>query len=150
MYSEEFVRVINAAKKFKIKDDFEFIGFDDISKDHLQEHENLPEMVEIWCAVKIKYDGELPESYKALNLIIGDWVEKNEKELTKVIHGKLKPHLDKHYPDSDSSDFENEEFEDESTIWLDQLDYMPTVDEKEKSLIIEIELVLNAEPLGGE
>ena len=150
MYSEEFVRVINAAKKFKIKDDFDFIGFDDISKDHLGEHENLPEMVEIWSAVKIFYDGELPESYKALNLIIGDWVEIHEKALYKEMRPDLSKHLKKNYPDSDSTDFENEEFEDDSAIWLDQLDYMPTVDEKEKSLTIEIELVLNAEPLGGE
>lgn len=143
MLMNDFVRIINAAKKFKIKDNFEFISFDDIT------HEtgglkDEPGSIEIWAAVKIFYDGELPNSYKALNLIIGDWVEKNNTELSKVLHTELKDHFKEKYKDSDSEDLDKL---DESAIWSDQLDYMPAATEGEKSLIIEIELVLHAEPI---
>lgn len=143
MLLTDFVRIVNAAEKFKIKDDFEFISFDDIS------HEtgglgHEPDSIEIWAAVKIFYDGKLPESYKTLNLIIGDWVEKNNKELTEVLHIELKGHIEEKYEDSNTDNLD--EF-DSSAIWLDQLDYMPSEVEDEKALIIEIELVLHAEPI---
>lgn len=143
MLLTDFVRVVNAAKKFTIKDKFEFISFDDITHE-IGGLKSDPESIEIWAAVKIFYDGTLPDSYKALNLIIGDWVEKNSKELSKVLHSELKDHFKDKYKDSNSDDLDEL---DHSVIWQDQLDYMPTNPEDEKALVIEIELVLHAEPV---
>jgi len=141
---EDFIRIINAAKSFKIKDDFEFISFDDITKEDV-ENGDTPDTIDIWAAVKIFYDGKMPESYKALNLMIGDWVGKSVKSLTGVIHKELRDYFSEHYPDSVHEDLEQL---DESAVWLDQLDYMPAKSsEDEDSLVIEIELVLNAEPV---
>lgn len=143
----DLIRVINAGKKFKIKDDFEFISFDDITKEEVDNGDS-PETIDIWAAVKINYDGEIPDSYKALNLLIGDWVEKNVSSLTKVIHGELRSYFKEHYPDSNSEDLEQL---DESVVWTDQLDYMPAMSsENEDTLVIEVELILHAEPLEEE
>jgi len=144
---KDFMRIINAAKKFKLKDNFEFISFDDISAEDVKKGET-PESIEIWAAVKIFYDGEMPESYKTLNLIIGDWVEKNVETLTEVIHKELQGHFKENYPESNSDDLDQL---DESAVWLDQLDYMPAeTSENEKSLVIEVELVLQVEPEESE
>jgi len=144
---EDFVRLVNAAKNFKIKDNFEFISFDDISKEDVH-NGNTPDTIDIWAAVKIFYDGKMPDSYKALNLIIGDWVEKNLTSLTDTIHKELRGHFKEHYPETNSEDLEQL---DESAIWTDQLDYMPSkTTEDEKSLVIEVELVLHAEPVGQD
>jgi len=138
----DYIRQVHAAQNFKIKDDFELLDFDDITPEVMDDKSNAPEHIEIWAAVKIKYDGKVPESYKILNLTIGDWVAANEKALTKVIHEKLKGHFSTYYPNSDTSDVDAET---DSAIWLDQLDYMPRVDDEDKHIIIEIELVLEAE-----
>lgn len=139
---EDFIRIVNAAKSFKIKDDFEFISFDDITQEDI-ENGDTPETIDIWAAVKIFYDGKLPESYKALNLMIGDWVEKNLDPLTETLHKELRGHFEEHYPESNSEDLESL---DESVVWTDQLDYMPAKSsEDEKSLVVEIELILHAE-----
>lgn len=141
---EDFIRIINAAKSFKIKDDFEFISFDDISQEDV-ENGDSPETIDIWAAVKIFYDGKLPESYKALNLMIGDWVEKHLNSLSEVLHKELRGHFKEHYPESDSEELEQL---DESAVWTDQLDYMPAKSsEDEKSLVIEVELILHAEQI---
>jgi uncharacterized protein YlxP (DUF503 family) len=139
----DYIRQVHATQKFKIKDNFEFLDFDDITHEDMGD-KSVPEHIEIWAAIKINYDGEAPDSYKILNLTIGDWVASHEKDLTKVIHKKLKDHFSVSYPESDTSDVHEES---ESSIWLDQLDYMPRINEKEKNLIIEIELVLEAEEL---
>ena len=144
MLLTDFVRIVNAAKKFKIKDNFDFISFDNITEETGGLKEG-PESIEIWAAIKIYYEGEIPDSYKALNLIIGDWVEKNQSELTKVIHSELKTHFKEEY--EDKIDIESLDELDDSAIWLDQLDYMPGNIEDEKALTIEIELVLHAEPI---
>ena len=140
----DYIRQVYASKKFNIENDFEFIEFDDITSEGISEKEPTPEAVEIWAAVKVSFKGELPESYKVLNLMIGDWVAKKETDLTKVLHKNLAEHFKKNYPDSDASGIEDSE---DSAIWLDQLDYMPRVDEDNKSLTIEIELVLDTEPI---
>ena len=142
----DYVRMVNAIKNFKIKDEFEFIDFDDITPDAMSEDSPIPEHIEIWAAVKIFYEGTIPESYKTLNLIIGDWVTSHTKSLTKVIHQQLKTHFTSAYPNSDHSEI-SEDSED-SAIWEDQLEYMPRINEKENYMIIEIELVLESEPLG--
>lgn len=140
----DFIRQIHAAKNFSIKDNFDFIALDDISAEEIQKAQTAPEIIEIWAAVKIYFDGEIPESYKVLNLLIGDWVENNIQSLSKVIHEQLKQHFLENYPNSDASDLDTL---DESAIWTDQLDYMPTIDSDNNSMTIEIELVLDAEPL---
>jgi len=141
----DFIRELNAAQKFKIKDQFEFQEFDDISAGHIKETKTIPETLEIWAAVKIHYEGELPESYKALNLLIGDWVEKHTNQLTPVMYKELQKHFKKNY----EGDFSALEKSEDSPIWQDQLDYMPRSEKDDDgSMIIEIELVLNAEPLG--
>jgi hypothetical protein len=140
----DYIRQVYASKKFNIEDDFEFIEFDDITSEGISEKEPTPEAVEIWAAVKVPFKGELPESYKVLNLMIGDWVAKKETDLTKAIHKNLAAHFKKNYPDSDASGIEDSE---DSAIWLDQLDYMPRVDEDKKTLTVEIELVLDTEPI---
>jgi hypothetical protein len=140
----DYIRQIYASQKFSIEDDFKFIEFDDITPEGISEKEPTPEAIEIWAAVKISFKGELPESYKVLNLMIGDWVAKKETDLTKTIHKNLAEHFKENYPDSDASSIENSE---DSSIWLDQLDYMPRTDVNDKSIIIEIELVLDTEPI---
>ena len=142
----DFMRKINAAQNFDLKDNFEFIAFDDISAEHIAEHNEVPECLEIWAAVKIHFEGDVPESYKVLNLMIGDWVESNVPRLTPVIHQALKEHFEKNYPDSDIGELDQIE---DSAIWLDQLDFMPEIDPENKTMLVEIELVLNAEPLEG-
>jgi hypothetical protein len=140
----DYIRQVYASQKFSIGDDFEFKEFDDITPEGISEKEPTPEAMEIWAAVKVPFTGEIPESYKVLNLMIGDWVAKKEKELTKALHKNLADHLKKNYPDSDASGLEESE---DSAIWLDQLDYMPRIDEDDKSIVIEIELVLDTEPI---
>ena len=135
----DYMRLVNAAKKFKLRNDFEFLSFDDISLDYIKEGE-VPDHLEIWASVRIHFDGEIPESYKALNLLIGDWVEQHEDELTEVIHEKLKDHVADKYPNaSHDLDFGD------SSIWLDQLDYMPRSEEGSDALEIEMELVLDVD-----
>jgi len=141
----DFIRKVNAAQNFRLKDNFEFIAFDDISGEHIEETNEIPETLEIWAAVKVPYEGEVPESYKVLNLIIGDWVEANLEKITPVIHAELKEHFQKNYAESDISGLEETE---DTAVWLDQLDYMPEIDQEKKFILIEIELVLNAEPIG--
>ena len=141
MLTLDLIRAINASKTFKIKDDFKFVEFNDISGEAVTETEPTPDQLEIWAGVEISYDGEIPESYKALNLLIGDWVETHEDELTKTIHTELKNHLEENYPQAELPDLDNGD----SSIWLDQLDYMPRVDREDNSMVIEIELVLQAE-----
>jgi hypothetical protein len=136
----DYIRQIRALKNFKLEDKFEFEEFDDITPEGLTETEPVPEHIEIWAAIQIPFEGTLPESYKVLNLIIGDWVGQHEKELTMIIHGKLKEHFKANYPNSDTS-----EMDEDSAIWTDQLDFMPRINEKEKNMIVEIELVLEAE-----
>ena len=112
----DIVRTVNAAKNMKLKDTFQFMEFDDVSK---EVEKDGPDTLEIWAAVKVPFEGTLPESYKVLNLLIGDWVGKHKDELTKVIHDKLKGHFKQHYPESDLSEFDGTE---ETSIWLDQLE----------------------------
>ena len=137
---EDYIRQINALKTFKLKDSFKFIEFDDITPEGLTETSPVPEHIEIWAAVQVDYDGSLPASYKVINLIIGDWVGKHETELTKVLHDKLKEHFKANYPNSDTS-----EMDEDTAIWTDQIDFMPRINEGEKYFVIEIELVLDAE-----
>jgi hypothetical protein len=144
----DYVREIHAKQSFKIKDSFKVVSFDDVTqeleikKDNDQIDTND---LEIWAAIEVDYDGIIPKSYKALNFIIGDWVSSNQKELTKVIHKQLKEFLSEQMPDGDHSEID--ENSEDSAIWDEQLDYMPRVDEKKRVLIIEIELVLETEPI---
>ena len=139
----DYVKIIKAKQNLKIKDDFEFLGFDDITPELMTDENTFPDQIEIFAAVKISFEGKLPDSYKTINLLIGDWVEDHTKELTKVVHERLKGHFKELYTNSDLSDMNGTE---ETSIWEDQLEYMPRIDEEKKTAIIEIELVLDAEP----
>ena len=138
----DYVRLVHAAQNFKIKDKFEFLEFDDIAQESITERAPVPEHIEIWAGIKISYEGKIPESYRILNFLIGDWVEVHKKELTKVIHEQLKGHFQTVYPNSDTSEVHGES---ETSIWEDQLDYMPRINEADNSIDIEIELVLDTE-----
>jgi hypothetical protein len=140
----DYIRQVHASKKFFIGNNFKFVEFSDTTPEGISEKEPIPEAVEIWAAIEVPFRGEIPESYKTLNLMIGDWVAKNENALTKLFHEKLIGHFKKHYPSSDTSGIIDSE---ETSIWLDQLDYMPRIDEKNKTMTIEIELVLDTEPI---
>lgn len=142
MILDEIVRAVNANKKFKIKDEFKFIEFNDVSKEGIQPDSPVPDQVEIWVAIQVEYEGTVPDSYKTLNLIIGDWVERHEEKLTEVIHNELKRHFEEHYPGADVSELDNGD----SVIWLDQLDYMPRIEGDRKTIIIEVELYMDTEP----
>jgi len=138
----DYIRQIHAAQNFIIKDNFEFIEFEDVTLQDIVEHQAVPESIELWGVVKVYYDGQIPESYKVLNLMIGDWVEKNTEKLTELLHKELKAHFQEHYPESDISELDQI---DDSAIWGDQLDYMPVVNPNDQTMTIEIELVLHAE-----
>jgi hypothetical protein len=135
----DFIRTMHSSTKFKIKENFEFVQFEDITAEDYEQNDDVPDSLEMWASVRINYEGEIPESYKALNLIIGDWVESHVSALTPVLHGGLKEYLSEKYPDAESSELD--QF-DESVVWTDQLDYMPRVEEGKQSFIIEIEMVI--------
>jgi hypothetical protein len=137
----DFIRQIKSQQNFKIADTFEFVEFDDMTHEGLSEDE-APEQLEIWAQVKLNYEGAIPESYKAFNLIIGDWVQEHVAALTKVIHSNLHDHFRAFYEGSEV-DLNDEE----TAIWLDQLEYMPRPDPDTHTILIEVELVILAEPL---
>jgi len=141
-YLNDFVKAVNAGRKFKIKDDFKFVEIHDVSAEGIGADSPVPDQLEMWTAIEIYYEGEIPDSYKILNLTIGDWVENNEEDINDKINEELHRHFKEHYP---NADFDVED--DDSTIWLDQLDYMPQINPDDNSIIIEIELVMSAEPL---
>lgn len=138
---KDYIRQIHAAKNFKIKDAFEFISFDDMTPDII-DNGPAPDQIEIFASVKVNFEGKVPDNYRVLNFIIGDWVEAHEKDLTKVIHENLRNHFESGYPGSDAS---NINADSDSSIWEDQLDFMPRINETENSMIIEIELVIESE-----
>lgn len=138
----EFVRSVHAGQNFKLSDEFEFIEFDDISAEGgITEDSPIPDQVEIWAAIKLNYTGKVPETYKALNLVIWGWVEKHEDELNKVVIEELKKHFEEKYPGSDASELNGGD----EVVWEDQLDYMPRINPDNKEIIIEVELVMDTE-----
>lgn len=141
----DFIRMVKAASQgFALKEDFEFIEFEDLSDTDIKEHETFPDILEIIARVKVGYEGTEPDSYKVLNLMIGDWVESHIDKLTDVLHARLKGHFDQHYPGSDATELDQLQ---DTAIWTDQLDYMPDVDENSKTMVIDIDLVLHGEPI---
>lgn len=142
MFANEYVRYVMAKREFQISNEFEFIEFDDVTADGVSEIKPAPDQVEMFAAVKLGYKGEVPDSYKTLNIMIGDWVEEHVDSLTREIHKALKNHFEEYYPNSDTSSLDEEG---ETSIWLEQLDYMPRIDPSDHSIIIEIELSLDTE-----
>ena len=140
-----------ASQNFKLKD-VEFESFTDIGKTdlvHKVENKDTGEsstlfdadMFEIVADLKIKYEGNPPESYRVLNAMIMDWVDDNENDLKKIINPQLKSFLEKEYPEIDASDLE-EDFDD--YIWEDQVDYHPSID-GDNTIRFTLELVLSVE-----
>jgi hypothetical protein len=136
----DYIRKIVASEKFCLSDEATFLKFEKV----VEEDPEVPDEIDIWAVMQVKFEGEIPESYRALNLMLWDWVEKNYKILTMQLHDELKNFITEHYPQADHSSLDTV---DDSVIWEDQLDYMPIVNEEDKTLTIEIELVLHTEPV---
>jgi hypothetical protein len=138
---------VTASKNLKFMDakfkDFESIDIEEESESIADEGmEDYSSHVEIWANMSLTYEGELPDSYRVLNRMIGDWVDDHDDELKKEINPKLLPFLKDHFKDVDLSDL-SEEFDD--YIWEDQVDYMPDIREDKKEIDFTIELVLDVE-----
>ena len=133
-----------AAENFKLKD-FSFTGFENIEVSEENAVDNNDEEfsanIEVW-ANKIKYEGEPPDSYRVLNRMLQDWVDDNDEALKKEINPKLVDFLKEKYEEIDVSDLK-QDFDD--YIWEDQVDYMPDVNEDEKTIDFTVELVLEIE-----
>ena len=143
-----------ASKNFKLTD-VEFLGFTDIGKADIThtvtvdkgdsgQHNTIfdADMFEIVADLKIKYEGNPPESYRVLNSMIMDWVDDNENDLKKSINPEIKLFLEKEYPEIDTTDLD-EDFDD--YIWEDQVDYHPSIEEDKEEIYFTLELVLSVE-----
>lgn len=134
-----------ASENFKLKD-ASFLGFENIKIDEENVVENNDEEfsadIDVWANISLKYEGELPDSYRVLNRMIQDWVDDHEDELKKMINPKLSDFLKENYKGLDISDLD-QDFDD--YIWEDQVDYMPDIDKDKKKMDITIELVLEIE-----
>jgi hypothetical protein len=136
-----FIKQVQAQKSFKISDDFTIRGIEEVS----EEVDSVPDQLELWAAVDLKFSGNIPDSYRVLNAIIGDWVEAHEEQLDKAVHPVLIKFFEDYYPDSDLSEI-REKFEN-TPIMTDQADYMPRTEEGSSTLTIEVELIVEPEAL---
>jgi hypothetical protein len=134
-----------ASENFKLKD-ASFLGFENIKIDEENVVENNDEEfsadIDVWANISLKFEGELPDSYRVLNRMIQDWVDDHEDELKKMINPKLSDFLKENYKDLDISDLD-QDFDD--YIWEDQVDYMPDIDKDKRKMDITVELVLEIE-----
>lgn len=142
MNSLTYIRLIRAAEKFQIEDNFKFLKFEDLGEVDVRPLHPGPEAIDIMAVLSLNYKGEIPDRQRELNMIIGDWVEKHERQLTRVIHKELAIHLKRHYPKS-ISDINGDE--EDTAIELDQSEYYPRVSEKKNTIRVNIELVLRTE-----
>jgi len=120
-----------------------FEGFESVEETQqtiTSDEDEMFAQLDIWANMAIQYEGEPPESYRVLNATILDWVEEHDDDLKKVINPKLVPFLKQKYDDVDVADLK-EDFDD--YIWEDQVDYMPEVNEDDKTIKFSIELVLD-------
>jgi hypothetical protein len=117
-----------------------------VDKDGEQDLDTINQF-DIWANLSIKYEGEVPGSYRVLNSILMDWVDDNEDTLKKIINPSLKKFLQERYKDIDSSELD-ENFDD--FIWEDQVDYIPEINENDKEIDIKIELILDIEEVEEE
>jgi hypothetical protein len=143
-----------SSQNFKLKD-LSFNGFDSIQASEFtsllvvnsEDDKESGNTLDIWADFSLAYDGEPPDSYRALNTIIMDWVDNNEDDIKKEVNPHLKEYLTSNFPDIDLSDLD-ENFDD--YIWEDQVDYYPEIDEENKQIKFSIELVLELEEDDGE
>lgn len=143
-----------AANNFKLGA-VEFNDFEDINELQMQkvvEEDGEQDLettnqFDIWADLSIKYEGNPPESYRVLNSMIMDWVDDNEQNLKKIINPRLNKFLQEKYKDIDSSELD-ENFDD--FIWEDQVDYMPEINEDEKTIDFKLELILEIEEVEEE
>ena len=142
----DYVRSVEAAKRFRLTDSFDFIGFDDLSDVRMPEPDK-PMDLEVYAKIRIPWSGDPPESNRILNILIADWVDKNLNQLTKVIHENLKGHITEKHPGAEHEGLDQTE---DTAVWTDQSEYMPDVDEDKKTMDVELELVLDAEPVEDE
>lgn len=135
-----------ASSKLKLKD-VEFIDFESIDLSEEGEttvgdndNQSYEAQIDVEANLRLKYEGELPDSYRVLNGMIQDWVDEHESDLKKMINPKLISFLKDHYKNIDVSDLQ-EDFDD--YIWEDQVDYLPEVDEEKKEIVFMLEMVLD-------
>lgn len=143
MSTVQAMRVL-ASSSFKLKD-VKFEGFESVEETQAQvvdDGEDMFAQLDIWADMVLSYEGDPPDSYRVLNAAIMDWVEEHDEDLKKVINPRLIPFIKGRYTDVDVSDLK-EDFDD--YIWEDQVDYMPVVDEDDKTIKFSLELVLDIE-----
>jgi hypothetical protein len=149
MSTVQAMRVL-ASSSFKLKA-VSFDGFESLEETKIgmaqDSDDDMFAQLDVWANMHISYEGDPPDSYRVLNAAIMDWVEEHDDELKKVINPKLVPFIKGRYPDIDVSDLQ-EDFDD--YIWEDQVDYMPDVDEDEKTIKFSIELVLDIDDVADD
>ncbi len=143
---EYMKKVASMNLKFK---DVEFVDFDSIDLSEEgdliigdNDDQEYSAQIDVDANLRIKYEGELPDSYRVLNGMIQDWVDEHEAELKKIINPKLIGYLKEQYKNIDISDL-SEDFDD--YIWEDQVDYYPEIDEDKKEIKFMLEMVMEIE-----
>jgi len=139
-----------ASKNFKFGevkfDGFQRIDVDDSDTilDDSGDIDDPGDHLDVWANIRLKYEGDPPESYRVLNQMIMDWVDDNEKKLKEEINPELISFLSGQYENIDISDLDAD-FDD--YIWEDQVDYIPEVHEDTKEIKFVLELVLDVEQI---
>lgn len=110
----------------------------------IEQHGITPEDFEIFIQMSLDYEGMPPSSYRALNSIVMDYVDENKDSLEESISSKVVEHFSQEDSPIDPKDF-GKDYKD--FIWEEQVDYMPMVDEENKKVFFEIEVVINIEPI---
>jgi len=113
-----------------------------LSIEDAEEDEDSENQLDIWADCSLGYEGAPPDSYRVLNMMVMDWVDANEQDLSKAINPRLKKFLENTFPEIVTDDLD-ENFDD--YIWEDQVDYFPEIDEEEKRIKFSLELVLDLE-----
>jgi len=134
-----------AAERLKFGD-LEFAGFEKIDTTMISERvegaDDADLQVEVWANFRVKYEGELPESYRTINAMVMDWVDGHEDDIKKRIGGELVPWMRDQYPGTDLSELEEDVGD---FLWEDQVDYMPEVYEDKHVITFTVELVMDVE-----
>jgi len=130
-----------ASKSFAIKNP-EIKEIHDAGNTEL--HGLEPETFDIFAQMSADFEGAVPDSYRALNALVLDWVEENKDKLTEMIAPKVIEHYDHEGSEIDTSNFEKNK---KGFIWEEQVDYMPMIDDGKGKLFFELELVFDIEDL---
>lgn len=108
----------------------------------IEQHGLTPEDFEIFAHMSFDYEGTPPESYRVLNSMIMDYVDDHREELEKMLADKIVEHFEQEDSPIDPQVFKEDP---KDFIWEEQVDYMPMVDEEERKIYAEIEIVVDLE-----